>query len=78
MGSEKAVDVADVVADENSKAQTEKARPENEAAVERSEAMACEGKRQGESGGDEHHASNCADTEDKQIEERPFGIANRA
>ena len=40
--------------------------------------MPRKGKRQGQRDGDEHHSANRADTENQQIEDRPFGIVNRA
>src|SRR5438445_8589582 len=40
--------------------------------------MPRKGKRQGQRDGDEHHSANRADTENQQIEDRPFRIVNRA
>src|SRR5690242_20076314 len=78
MAGEEPVHEANVVADENPKTQAEKARAEDEAAVEPFEAMAGKRKRQGQRGGDQHHAGDGADAEDEQIQQRPLGIANRA
>lgn len=78
MAGEEAVDEADVIADENPKTQAEQAGAEDEAAIEPCEAMAGEGKGQGQGGRDEHHAGDGANAEDEQIEQRPLGTANRA
>lgn len=78
MAGKEAADKAHVVTDENPKTQTEQAGAEDEAAIEPSEAMTCEGKWKGQSGGDQHHTGDRADSEDEQIEQRPLGIANRA
>lgn len=77
MAGEEPVDEADVVTDENPKTQAEQAGAEDEAAIEPRETVAGERKRQRQRGGDEHHAGDSADSEDEQIEQRPFGIANR-
>lgn len=68
MAGEETADETDVVANENPKTQTENAGAEDQAAVEPGEAMACERKRQGQRGGDEHHAGDGADSKDEQIE----------
>ena len=78
MAGEEAIDEADVVANENPKTQAENAGAEDEAAVEPGEAMAGERKRQGQGGGDQHHAGDGPNSKDEQIEQRPFGISNCA
>ncbi len=78
MAGEEAVHEGDVVANKNSETQAEKARAKDEASIEPGKSVAREGKRQGQSRGNQHHAGNRAEAENEQIEQRPLGLANRA
>ena len=78
MGGEEAVNEADANAEKEPKAQTQKTRTNDEPAIEPGETITRIGKRQGQSGGDEHHAGDGADSEQKQIENGPLGLANCA
>ena len=78
MAGEEAVREADVVANKNSKTQTEKAGAKDEGAIEPGEPMARKGKRQGQGRGDQHHASDGANAENEQVQQRPLGLADGA
>ena len=67
-----------LVTDKNPKTQTDKARAKDKAATEPREAVAGKRERQGQGGGNQHHAGNCANPENQQIEQRPLGLANGA
>ncbi len=78
MAGEETVHEGNVVTDKNSETQAEKARAKDEASIEPGKAVAREGKRQGQSRGNQHHAGNRANPENEQIQQRPLGLANRA
>ena len=78
MAGKEAVQEADVVTDKNPKTQTDKARAKDKAAIKPSEVVAGNGERQGQCGGNQHHAGNRAHPENQQIEQRPLRLANGA
>src|SRR6266852_5640182 len=78
MIGEEATDDTDLVADKESKSQTDKAGANHEAAIEPREFVSREGKRQRQGGGDQHHPGDGADAENQQVEDRPFRIVNGA
>src|SRR5256884_2865779 len=78
MTAKEAVQEADVVTDKNPKTQADQARAKDKAAIKPSEAVAGKRERQGQGGGNQHHAGNRAQPENQQIEQRPLRLANGA
>lgn len=77
MVGEQSVDKANFVNNEKTERHADQAGSDTQSSIETRESFIRIGKRENHRSGDEHHACNCADPENEQVNNCPFRIANR-
>jgi hypothetical protein len=77
MVGEETVNKTDLICDEDTEAETEQARRQRQAARESQASSTNDVECGSDAHGDEHHAGNCAHSENQQVSDRPVSISNR-